>query len=410
MSAVQRLRGQPLVALLAVLAGWMGGRISTWETPLPVRPAAVQAMALAPAGRQGAAGTDGVQAYPGPLSPAGAGFYAAYGPPYGALYGLGPVVREAYPVFVKVPVWAAGAPAHPRSSELGRRNFPPSSGLAPGFASAADWPLAVQDAPSLDFLPRAGENGGLPPGLPPLGQFAAQPYPPSSITPPPAPVTQPKRWSMDAWALVRQGSAGPLTNGALPASYGASQSGAILRYRLYPGDTRQVTAYLRTTATLGASRGETSAAAGLSARPFPAVPVIAAMEARLTRQGGMTWVQPAVMGVTQLPYFRLPGGLRGEAYAQAGYVGGRFATPFADGQLRMDRSLLTRGRTQVRLGGGLWGGAQKGAERLDAGPSATVTFPLWRGGFGRLAADWRFRVGGDAEPGSGPAVTLSAGF
>ena len=36
--------------------------------------------------------------------------------------------------------------------------------------------------------------------------------------------------------------------------------------------------------------------------------------------------------------------------------------------------------------------------------------PLGKGLFGRAAVDWRFRVAGDADPGSGPALTLSAGF
>jgi hypothetical protein len=43
------------------------------------------------------------------------------------------------------------------------------------------------------------------------------------------------------------------------------------------------------------------------------------------------------------------------------------------------------------------------------GPTATLDLPL-AGGSGRLSADWRFRLAGTATPGSGPALTLSAGF
>ena len=121
-------------------------------------------------------------------------------------------------------------------------------------------------------------------------------------------------------------------------------------------------------------------------------------------------IRPAGFIVTELPPLALPLGLRGEAYGQAGYVGGKFATPFADGQLRADRAFLSLARFDVRLGAGLWGGAQKGASRLDAGPSLTIGRPLGRSASMRLAADWRFRVAGKAAPGSGPAVTLSAGF
>ena len=72
--------------------------------------------------------------------------------------------------------------------------------------------------------------------------------------------------------------------------------------------------------------------------------------------------------------------------------------------------MLDVGRAQARIGAGAWGGIQKGASRLDAGPGATVSMPLSPKVFGRLAVDWRFRVAGNAEPDSGPALTVAAGF
>jgi hypothetical protein len=218
-----------------------------------------------------------------------------------------------------------------------------------------------------------------------------------------------RRWSADAWALLRRDLASARSQGALPAVYGASQVGAVLRYRLNRTSHRRPAAYLRATAALG-MMGETSAALGLSARPLSALPVVAAVEGRMTDQAGGRRFQPAAFAYTELPSMRLPLGLRTETYVQAGYVGGAFATPFADGQFRLDRRVLALGRGEVRLGGGLWAGAQKGAERFDAGPSAFVALPLGHRMFSRVALDWRFRVAGDAEPGSGPAVTLSAGF
>jgi len=101
--------------------------------------------------------------------------------------------------------------------------------------------------------------------------------------------------------------------------------------------------------------------------------------------------------------------LRAEAYVQGGYVGGRFATAFVDGQGRVERTVARIGETEVTAGAGAWGGAQKGAARLDIGPSAAVSFRLGEAR-GRVAADYRVRVAGDAEPRSGPALTLSAGF
>ncbi|MEE4451225.1 hypothetical protein [Novosphingobium resinovorum] len=225
----------------------------------------------------------------------------------------------------------------------------------------------------------------------------------------PAPL-RPRRWTMDAWALLRRdGATGSASAGVLPASYGASQAGAVLRYRLAMASRHRPMLYLRTTSTTGTIQ-ESTAAAGLAARPFAAVPIVAALEGRLTDQSGQRRVQGAAMAITELAPFALPAGFRGEAYAQAGYVASRFATPFADGQFRADRGLVRLGRVDARFGAGLWGGAQKGAARFDAGPTASIALPLGRGMNGRVAVDWRFRLAGDAVPGSGPALTLSAGF
>ncbi|MEY4238629.1 MAG: hypothetical protein RL339_1230, partial [Pseudomonadota bacterium] len=111
----------------------------------------------------------------------------------------------------------------------------------------------------------------------------------------------------------------------------------------------------------------------------------------------------------ELPRFTLPAGLAGEVSAQAGDVGGPGGTAFVDGQLRVERRLLRLGRSELRAGLGAWGGAQKGANRIDVGPSATLDFPVG-GGQGRVSADWRLRAAGNAAPQSGPAITLSAGF
>ena len=187
------------------------------------------------------------------------------------------------------------------------------------------------------------------------------------------------------------------------------ESGAVLRYRLSMQSPHRPSAYLRTTSTIG-SLNETALALGLSARPLARIPIVAAVEGRVVDQAGDRRVQPAVMAVTELPALALPGALQAALYAQGGYVGGRYATPFADGQLRVDRSVLTHGRAEARLGAGAWGGIQEGASRLDAGPGLTLSAPISSKVFGRLAVDWRFRVAGDAEPGSGPAMTVAAGF
>ena len=65
--------------------------------------------------------------------------------------------------------------------------------------------------------------------------------------------------------------------------------------------------------------------------------------------------------------------------------------------------------SELRAGAGAWGGAQKGAARLDIGPSASVDFRIGPAN-GRAQIDYRVKVAGDAEPGDGVAFTLSTGF
>jgi hypothetical protein len=81
-----------------------------------------------------------------------------------------------------------------------------------------------------------------------------------------------------------------------------------------------------------------------------------------------------------------------------------------------ERDLFTDGSVRAstpigpfEVGAGAWGGAQPGVARLDVGPQASVRIPIGRTGV-RASAEWRFRVAGDAEPGSGPALTLATDF
>ena len=216
----------------------------------------------------------------------------------------------------------------------------------------------------------------------------------------------PSRWSGDAWALFRQGSDSALS--ALRPSYGRSQAGAVLRYDLAPGSSRRPQAYARATTALAGPR-QRELAAGLSARPISSVPLRAHLEGRVFDTQFGTETRAAAFVVTELPMAELPGGFSAETYAQAGFVTGEFATPFVDGQVRVTRAVVQGRGFRVEAGAGAWGGAQEGTGRLDVGPTVSVTVPLGRVN-ARLAADYRFRVVGEAEPASGPALTLSAGF
>lgn len=440
-----RMRGQPVVALLAVLCGWAGGRLSAWDSqPALVAPAAGAAVGA----KGGAEGGEGYRVDPmtGPLTLAGS--YPMAGYPVGGYplsgYPAGGYPVSAYPGAANVagppayaiPGYMAAGAGYARTARMRGARVTAYPGEA-YEAYTAGWQAAGRDmaAPApMGFNGAAsgweGERAGrefmatpigpasrdrLPAGLPsfallssPLPIDAAPGGSAQGTGTPPGPAL--RRWSADSWALLRRNGTGPLANGALPATYGASQTGAIVRYRLALRSAYRPEVYLRTTTTLGQAQRETAAAIGLAARPLPTLPVVAAVEGRMTEFAGKRRFQPVAMAITALPPFELPYRLRGEAYGQAGYVAGAFETPFAEGQLRVDRGLFSLGRAEARLGGGVWGGAQKGASRLDAGPSATLALPLARNVFGRVAVDWRFRVAGDAKPDSGPALTLSAGF
>lgn len=214
------------------------------------------------------------------------------------------------------------------------------------------------------------------------------------------------RWSADGWLLLRRDSTTPLLSGR--PSYGRSQVGAVIRYSLATPSPLRPQAYLRASGALAGTR-EHELAAGVSARPLAGLPLRFALETRIGETDLGMRLRPAAFAVTEFPLLRLPLGMRGEAYAQAGYVGGGYATAFVDGQARVERPLVRRGEIEVSAGAGAWGGAQRDAGRLDIGPTAVVSFRLGDAR-GRVAADYRFRAAGDAGPSSGPALTLSAGF
>lgn len=394
-STRRRARGQPLVVLVALLLGWAGARVTgaggESSLSLPEQVLTVETATAAQSGLREVSAPAGA-IYPGPQTFPDWRLAAAYSS------GMPPAIQY-------VPVWV-GEPMPRGSARV-------SSVRANGQAVDAGSRQAFYAGYPLDRPLAPGDRGELPAGMPSL--FAADGRPVRTGAPDTileaqlgAPVPRSKRWSMDIWALLR-GTGGKVpAAGTLPAVYGASQAGGVVRYRL-ADDTRRPSAYLRTTSTLG-GLAETSIALGLSARPLARVPVILAAEGRLTDQAGARRVQPAITAVTELPPLALPRQFRAEVYGQAGYVAGRYATPFADGQARVDRQVVSVAGYEARLGAGLWGGIQKGASRLDAGPGATVAIPLNPKVFGRVALDWRFKVAGDAEPDSGPALTVAAGF
>lgn len=236
-------------------------------------------------------------------------------------------------------------------------------------------------------LVQYGEPGWAPFAAIPRAALPAHALPPERLDP------LPDRWSLSAWVVVR-GSGGAAA--APGGQIGGGQAGARVAWLLAP--RQRLVAYGRVTAPLQ-GRGR-EAALGLEWQPTRApVRLIAERRFGLDGMPGGTGLG-AIAGVdTEWRGFRL------EAYGQAGTVLRRRADPYADGAARGVRVVESGGPVRLGLGAGVWGAAQRDTQRLDMGPSATLTVRNLR-----LALDWRQRVAGETRPGSGLALTLGADF
>lgn len=222
-----------------------------------------------------------------------------------------------------------------------------------------------------------------------------------------------RRWSADSWLLVRSGNQPPALS-ARAAAYGGSQAGAVLRYGIAPASALRPQVYLRASAAVATQERQNEAALGLMVRPARRVPIAVLGEWRLQAQSSQIRTRPVVMAVTELPPLRLPFDVEAEAYAQGGWAGGRDATPFYDLSAGLQRRVMRPLHgIKVSAGGAVWSGGQRGAARLDVGPRIELrgmVGPASRRIGVRVGVDWRFRVAGRAEPGSGPALTVATGF
>lgn len=285
---------------------------------------------------------------------------------------------------------AAPVPA----SQARAATTPAPAWVEPSIARA---PIALTGVERLTAVARDGD----------VPFIARSPIPPAETTneraqmiapPALAPVRARRRWSASIWLLARGGEGG----GALApgGTLGGSQAGGRLLYRLNEDARRPLALAGRVYAPLRRTSGA-EAAIGLDWQPLPA-PVHALVERRVAigRDGRSAFALTIYGGRS----VALPRRFRLDAYAQAGLVGARRRDAFADGAARLIAPL-----GPVELGAGLWGAAQPGVARLDAGPATSVRVPLRNINL-RLYADWRFRLAGDAAPGSGPALTLASDF
>ncbi len=239
----------------------------------------------------------------------------------------------------------------------------------------------------------------------PMSRLAAVSRPVRSSSPmgevPPAPPLRPRldRLQLSSWALLRNQNTGVAGSQSLASGgqLGASQAGARVLYNF----NRQLALSARMSSEVGRRGGEV--AAGVRVQPLIGVPVwlTAERRQRIGRFGGgrNDFALFAEAGLYQRP---LPGRFRLDGYLQGGVVGVKARDLFIDGGLTVTRPVYRN----FSFGLGVWGGAQPGLSRLDAGPR--LTMQVRRNV--KVHADWRQKLVGNARPGSGPALTLAGDF
>lgn len=360
---VVRPRGQPLLMLALLFMAWIGGRALMWESPFSAAQRPIRVGDSIPAQAQTVAGT---------------AFFANFGGVSASIGARGQGQTASLTWSVAPPdllINAAGEITPGSDVATGQQQ------LVPGSTSHPPVPFPLSERIVTGAAPDRAQLGTVP---------------------------RSDRWSLEAWAFLRDGSgSAAIAQGRVP-SYGASQAAAVLNFRLAPASVHDPRAYARVYRAL-IDGGEKEIAAGLSARPMAALPVRMHAELRATRRAGRTEARPAAFVTSELAPQALPLRLRAEAYVQAGYVGGRDGTGFVDGQVHVLRDVGKFDLGTISLGTAAWGGAQEGAERFDLGPSLRVDLKFGKVP-ARLALDYRERVVGNAEPASGAALTLSTRF
>lgn len=214
----------------------------------------------------------------------------------------------------------------------------------------------------------------------------------------PTAASESNRWSGSAWALMRGDGAPSLASGG---QLGGSQIGVRIFYA--PGP-KVVALTARVSAALSERTGR-EAAVGLALRGRN-VGLIAEQRFALDKSGRDA---PAVFAYGGVSDVDIGGGIKFDGYAQAGMVGVRDPEAFVDGALRVETALIEAEKSSLSVGAGVWGGAQKGAARIDVGPQIIARIAVAETNL-RISAEWRERIAGDAAPSSGPSITVGFDF
>ncbi len=223
-----------------------------------------------------------------------------------------------------------------------------------------------------------------------------------------------RRWHVGGYVLSRTGGVqDPL---AASPVLGGGQAGVAVGYAVDPLSPTRVSVIGRLTAAAGLNgamdRETTEAALGLRVQPFAKLPLAVDVERRfaLGLYSRNAWAARLSGGTAQ--DFRFgPRKVSVEAYGEAGAIGLRQTALYAGAQARAGTPLMTLGRVAVDGGAGLWTAIQhdygQTVSRIDLGPSAQFRVKPWPF---RAQVDYRVQASGNAQPGTGPVITVSGEF
>ncbi len=236
--------------------------------------------------------------------------------------------------------------------------------------------------------------------------LAPSPSPVVSETPPG--IFQTRRtaaspFSVYGYAFYRPGANGE--SAIAQTRYGGTQAGAVAAYRINRPEDQRVDLLGRVSYSPD-DPNSLEFGAGLRWQPGRSLPISVATEYRRRVDGTGTAIIYAAGGIDRQP---LAADFTLSAYGQAGIFEQDGVHGFFDAQASVLRPAGRLGPIAVEAGAGAWAGGTDAVHRLDIGPR--LSFQLKTGGAPvTLAADYRFRIAGDAAPGDGPAITVSTGF
>jgi hypothetical protein len=210
------------------------------------------------------------------------------------------------------------------------------------------------------------------------------------------------RLSGDLWLFTRSAN-NPLS----AANLGESQAGGRFKFSMFSNPRRPtISASMRFATPLKGVDPEISP--GISIKTGQNLPIEFIVERRIRTNNGNKdqWTLLIATGVSERDIGQ---GLSLEGYGQAGFVGTKKTIPFAQLGAGLHRSVLDQKGLQLKAGAGFWIDQQNSSGRVDIGPEVVALIkagdrPL------RLSGQWRIKVAGNAEPGSGPALSIATSF